>query len=202
MAGSVFQAVSECIFRIRVKTHYSFATIIAVYAPTNLVNATAEARASSDVFYDQLQATLAAVPSRDLLIVLGDFNACTGANAVQWRSVIGLHGPKECNKNGERLLDFCACNNLVITNTWFQHKPIHQLTWYRNGDRTNHGHLLDYVLVNHSFRSSVLDTRIYRATYLESDHELVISMLCFKIKTKRCQARQIPRRQTRSLSAM
>ena len=59
--------------------------------------------------------------------------------------------------------------------------------------------MLDYVLINRRFRSSVLDTRVYRSVYLESDHELVVSTLSFKIKVKRCQPKRGPLHQTQSL---
>ena len=45
--------------------------------------------------------------------------------------------------------------------------------------------MIDHVLVNKRFRTSVLDTRVYRSTFHESDHELVVSTLRFKIKAKR-----------------
>ena len=48
--------------------------------------------------------------------------------------VVSPYGPSEENENGEQLLDFCAGHNLIVSHTWFQHKPIHRLTWYRNGD--------------------------------------------------------------------
>ena len=51
--------------------------------------------------------------------------------------------------------------HLIVTNTWFQHKPLHQATWYRNGDRSRPGHMLDYVLINSRFRTCVLDTRVF-----------------------------------------
>ena len=89
--------------------------------------------------------------------------------------------------------------HVIATNTWFQHKPIHQYTWYRNGNRSHPDHMLDYVLFNRRFRSSVLDTRVYRSVYLESDHEMVVSTLCFKIKAKRYQPKRGPQHQTQSL---
>ena len=52
--------------------------------------------------------------------------------------------------------------------------------------------MIDYILVYKRFRTSVLDTcvyRVYRSTLHESDHELVISSLRFKIKAKRRQTR-------------
>ena len=197
-AGSVFIPTSERILSIRLKTHFGFATVVAVYAPTNPTNSTSEASAASVAFYDQLQSVVASAPRRDMVIVLGDFNARVGSGPGHRSPAIGPHCLDECNGNGMRLLDFCACNGLVVTNTWFQHKPLHQATWYRNGDRSRDGHLLDYVLISNRFRNSVLDTRVYRSTYLESDHELVISTLRFKIKAKRHRLSSTPRRLTRN----
>ena len=198
-AGSVFIPVSERIIRIRVKTHFGFATIIAIYAPVNPTNTTFDARAPSDAFYASLHSALSSAPSRDMTIVLGDFNARVGSRSSQWSSVIGPYGPRELNENGEQLLDFCAGHDLIVSNTWFQHKPIHQLTWYRNGDRSKAGHLIDLVLVNRKFRSSLLDTRVFRCTHHQSDHELVISTIRFKIQTKRLHCKTSSHIQTQDL---
>ena len=65
-AGSVFLPVSERIIRIRVKTQFGFATIIAVYALVNPTNATSDAQAPSDAIYDSLHSTLLFAPSHDL----------------------------------------------------------------------------------------------------------------------------------------
>ena len=198
-AGSVFIPVSKRIIRIRVKTHFGFATIIAIYAPVNPTNTTFDARAPSDAFYASLHSALSSAPSRDMTIILGDFNARVGSRSSQWSSVIGPYGPRELNENGEQLLDFCAGHDLIVSNTWFQHKPIHQLTWYRNGDRSKAGHLIDLVLVNRKFRSSLLDTLVFRCTHHQSDHELVISTIRFKIQTKRLHCKTSSHIQTQDL---
>ena len=190
-AGSVFQPVSERILKIRLKCHLSYMTVLSIYAPTNPSNPTSEAALPSEAFYDQLQSTLSSVPSSDMLVIMGDFNARVGSDCSSWTSVMGPHGIGEHNGNGQRLLDFCASNQLIISNTWFQHKLLHRTTWFRNGDRSRPGHMIDYILVNKRFRTSVLDTRVYRSTLHESDHELVISSLRFKIKAKRRQARTL-----------
>ena len=166
-AGIVFNPVSERILSIRVRIHMSYATIIAVYAPTNPLNSSCSANEPSDTFYDLLQATLSAAPQRDMIIILGDFNARVGADSHQGKTIIGPHGLGEQNGNGKRLFDFCTANQLLVTNIWFQHKPLHQATWYRNGNRSHPGHMIDYVLVNNHFRSSVLDTSMFRSTYLD-----------------------------------
>ena len=61
-------------------------------------------------------------------MILGDSNACVGSDIMLHSSVIGPHGLGECNERGTRLLDFCVSNQLLITNIWFQHKPLHQVT--------------------------------------------------------------------------
>ena len=116
-----------------------------------------------------------------------------------WHAVLGPHGVGRVNENGQRLLDFCATNKLLITNSWFQHKLKHQYTWYRNGDRSNPGHIIDYVLVSARFRSSVLDTRVYREVQHHSDHELVVSTFRLKIKAKRRRCLHPPPRQSKHL---
>ena len=60
--------------------------------------------------------------------------------------------------------------------------------------------MIDYVLVNKCFHTSVLDTRVYRSTLHESDHELAVSSLQFKIKVKQRQTGKI-RYQTTNISS-
>ena len=68
------------------------------------------------------------VPKFDMLLVMGDFNARVGSDTVAWQGTIGRFGPKEWNENAVKLLEFCALNSLVVTNTMFQHRPCHQQT--------------------------------------------------------------------------
>ena len=94
------------------KTHFGFATNIAV----NPTNATSDARAPSDAFYDSLHSTPSSTPSQGMTIIL-NFNARVGSRSSQWSSVIGPYGPSELNENGEQLLDSCAGHNLIVSNT-------------------------------------------------------------------------------------
>ena len=127
--------------------------------------------ASCSLLLPLYHAVIASIPRKDILIVLGDFSARIGLSSPHWKSIVGPFTPDYTNENGSLLLDVCASNNLFIANIWFQHKPVHLTTWYRSGDRSHTGHMLDYVLVNCNFRTSVLDTRVYRSTYLKSNHD-------------------------------
>ena len=83
-AGTVFHPVSERIIRIRLKCHLSYFTVVAIYVPTNPSSSTTQAAAPSDTFYDQLQSVVSDVPPRDMLLVLGDFNARVGSIESSW----------------------------------------------------------------------------------------------------------------------
>lgn len=105
--------MSEWIIRVHTKTHFS--TTIVVYISVNPTNATYDAWASSDAFYDALHSTLSTAPSCNMTIVMGDFN---DSKSTQWSSVICSCGPKEHNENSVQFLNFCACRDLSISNTW------------------------------------------------------------------------------------
>ena len=129
-----------------------------------------------------LQDTLSSVPPRDMVIIMGNFNACIGSNFVSHISVIGPHGLGECDENGMRLLDFCMSNKLLIINTWFQHKPLYQATWYRHCDHSRPCHMMDFVLIISRFCSSVLDTQVFLSTYYVSEHEMVVPSWDFRLR--------------------
>ena len=61
-------------------------------------------------FYQALQECVGQVPKRDMLVIMGDFNARVGNDVATWQGTIGRFGPEEQNGNGVRLLDFCALN--------------------------------------------------------------------------------------------
>ena len=105
-------------------------SVLSIYAPTNPPNSTSESAGPSDAFNDQLQSTLSSVHASDLLVIMGDFNARVGSDCSSWNPVMDPHGIGECNDNGERLLDFCASNHMIVSNTWFQNKLLHQATWF------------------------------------------------------------------------
>ena len=134
-----------------------YATIITAYAPTEPKTITTEAATDAEAFYTMLQAIVSNAPKKDRVIIVGDFNACVGADTPQWGIVIGHYGPREPNTNSIKLLDLCTTHGLLISNTWFQHKQIYQLIWFLNGNRAMLGHMYDYVMISRCLRTSLLE---------------------------------------------
>ena len=87
-------------------------TVIQVYAPSNAEEAEVEG------FYEDLQDLLELTPKKDVLFIIGDWNAKVGSQEIP--GVTGKFGLGIWNEAGQRLIEFCQENTLVIANTLFQ----------------------------------------------------------------------------------
>uniref|UniRef100_A0A183SEH5 Reverse transcriptase domain-containing protein n=1 Tax=Schistocephalus solidus TaxID=70667 RepID=A0A183SEH5_SCHSO len=123
----------------RLKGHYKNISFVSVYASTS-----AAEQHGKETFYSQLQALVERLPCRDLLIVAGDWKGRTGRDDSTNSHLIGRVGLGSRCENGERLLNFAGQNRLFITNTGFQHRNKHLLTWYSNDGHT--ASQIDYIL--------------------------------------------------------
>ena len=88
-------------------------TVIQVYAPTSNAE-----EAEVERFYEDLQDLSELTPKKDVLFILGDWNAKVGCQETP--GVTGKFGLGIQNEAGQRLIEFCQENALVIANTLFQ----------------------------------------------------------------------------------
>src|SRR5574337_415421 len=84
--------------------------VIQVYAPTSNAE-----EAEVERFYEDL---LELTPKKDVLFIIGDWNAKVGSQDTP--GVTGKFGLGMRNEAGQRLIEFCQENALVIANTLFQ----------------------------------------------------------------------------------
>ena len=116
------------------------------------------------------------VSTNDKLVVLGDFNARVGKDHHLWEEVIGHHGIRNCNANGQFLLGLCAEHQLIVTNTIFRLTNRQKTTWRH--PRSKHWHILDYILTRARDRRYVRITQTMTgADDCWTDHRLLISRL-------------------------
>ena len=87
-------------------------TVIQVYAPTSNAE-----EAEVERFYEDLQDLLELTPLKDVLFIFipGNWNAKVGSQEIP--GVTGKFGLAVQNEAGQRLIEFCQENALVIANT-------------------------------------------------------------------------------------
>ena len=87
--------------------------VIQAYAPTRNAE-----EAEVEQFYEDLQDLLDLTPNKDVLFIIGDWNAKVGSQETP--GVTGKFGLGIWKEAGQRLIEFCQENTLVIVNTLFQ----------------------------------------------------------------------------------
>ena len=96
--------------------------VIQVYAPTSNAE-----EAEVERFYEDLQDLLELTPKKDVLFIIGDWNAKVGSQETP--GVTGKFGLGMRNEAGQRLMEFSQENTLVIANTLFQQHKRRLYTW-------------------------------------------------------------------------
>ncbi|CAF3342550.1 unnamed protein product [Rotaria socialis] len=123
------------IHKIRLKCTPIDITVLSVYSPVN--PSTKQMTNDADKFHSDLQDTISNASTNDMLIIMGDLNARVGGNQQQLSSTnsVGPFAVDVENKNGARLADLCEINNIIVLNTFFQHKLLHQTSWMHPGNK-------------------------------------------------------------------
>ena len=102
-------------------------------------------------FYEDLQDLLELTPPKDVLFILGDWNAKVGSQETP--GVTGKFGLGTRNEAEQRLIEFCQENALVIANTVFQQHKRRPYTW--TSPDGQHRNQIDYILCSQRWRSSI-----------------------------------------------
>ena len=141
-------------------------TVIQVYAPTSNAE-----EAEVEWFSEELQDFLELIPKKDVLFIIGDWNA-----KVESQEIPGVTSKFSLwvqNEAGQRLIEFCQENALVIANTFFQQHKRRLYTW--TSPDGQHQNQTDYILCSQRWRSSTQSAKTRPGPDYVSDHELLIA---------------------------
>ena len=117
--------------------------VIQVYAPN-----TNAKEAEVEWFYDDLQDLLELTPAKDVLFIIGDWNAKVGSQEIPGetsKSGLGVQ-----NETGQRQTELCQENALVIANTLFQKHKRRLYTW--TSPDGQHQNQIDYILCSQRWK--------------------------------------------------
>ena len=148
-------------------------TVIQVYAPTSKAE-----KAEVKRFYEDLQDLLELTHQKDVLFIIGDWNAKVGSQETP--GVTGNFGLGIWNEAGQRQIEFCQENALVIAITLFQQHKRRLYTW--KSPDGQHRSQIDYILCNQRWRSSIQSAKRRPGADCGSDHELLIAKFRLKLK--------------------
>ena len=117
-------------------------------------------------FYEDLQDLLVLTPQKDVLFIIGDWNAKVGSQETP--GVTGKFGLGVQNEAGQRLIEFCQEKALVIANTLFQQHKRRLYTWTApDGQYHNQ---IDYILCSQRWRSSIQSAKTRLGADCGSDY--------------------------------
>jgi len=138
-------------------------TVFQVYAPTSNAE-----EAEVEQLYEDLQDLLELMPKKDVLFIIGDWNAKGGIQDIH--GVTGKFGLGVQNEE----------NALVIANSLFQQHKRRPYTWTSpDGQYQNQ---TDYILCSQGWRSSIQSAKTRSGADCGSDHELLIAKFRLKLK--------------------
>ena len=125
--------------------------------------------------YEGLQDLLELTYPKDVLLIIGDWNAKVENQEIT--GVKGRIGVGVQNEAGQRLTEFCQENALIIANTLFQQHKRRLYTW-----ASPDGQYGDYILCSQRWRSSIQTEKTRPGADCGSDHELLTAKFRLKLK--------------------
>ena len=116
-----WEPVNSRIITINMKLEYKI-PLIQIYAPTQHSE-----EIGTEIFYNLLQQT---VEKATHLVVMGDWNAILGDQTGRGCGTISLYPADSIyNGNGDRMINFCIHNDILIGNIFFPHNKVHEVTF-------------------------------------------------------------------------
>ena len=129
-------------------------------------------------FYEDLQDLLELTLKKDVLFIIGNWNATVGSQETP--GVTGKFGLGIQVFAVQRLIEFCQENALVIANTLFQQHKRRLYTWTSADGQ--HRNQTDHILCSQRWRSSIQSAKTRPGADCGSDHELLIAKFRLKLK--------------------
>ena len=125
-----------------------------------------------------LQDLVELTPQKDVLFIIGDWNAKVGSQEIS--RITGKYGLGVQNEAGQRLIEFCQENALVIANTLFQQHKRQLYTWTLPRDQ--YRNQIDYIVCSQRWGNLIESAKTRQGADCGSDHELLTAKFRLTLK--------------------
>ena len=140
--------------------------------------------AELEQFYEDLQDLLELTPKKDILFIIGDWNAKVGCQEIP--AVTGQFGLGVQNEAGQRLTEFYQENALVRANTFFQQHKRQLYAWTsQDGQYQNQ---TDRILCSLRWRHSLQSAKTRLGADCGSDYVHIVKAMVFPVVMYGCWA--------------
>ena len=119
------------------------------------------------------------IPKGDITMMMGDFYAKVVRQRITGPAV-GPYGLGEANDAGERFREFCEEQELVLVNTWFKRHLRRLYTWKSPDSKIRNQ--IDYIAIDHKWKTSVIDCTIYPGADYDTDHHLLVATTRLRLR--------------------
>ena len=170
---SEVEQISDRMIVVKLQAEPVDIVLVQVYMPT-----TDHEDEEIERMYEQLDEIVCKQKGTDYVVIMGDMNAVVGEGRNEME--VGKFGLGKRNDRGERLVEFCKGNKLMITNTWFEQEKRRRYTWKKPGDTGRYQ--IDYMMVKQRYRNSVKSSWSYPGADVDSDHNLFSMRVQVRLK--------------------
>ena len=163
---------SDRVMKVNIVIGYVVWEVVSCYCPQ-----TGRSVNEKEEFYELMEM----VVTSDNVFVGGDFNGHVGSDMDGFGEVHEGFGIGQISDGGIRLLDWAVGRGLHLMNTCFQKRKSRLVTFRSSETET----MIDYILLNNKYRSSVKDVKVIPGEEIVSQHCLLLMNMVFRKKVKR-----------------
>ena len=175
--------VSDRLMTVKLEIDGVMLNVTSAYAP----QAGCEMEEKED-FWSELDEEIERVPGGERVVIGADFNGHVGEGNRGDEEVMGRHGAKERNLEGQSIVDFAKRMEMAIVNTYFQKKEEHRVT-YKSGGRCTQ---VDYILCRRCNLKEIGDCKVIAGESVARQHRMQVCKMTLKVN-KRQKARLEPK---------
>ncbi|XP_033097632.1 uncharacterized protein LOC117101710 [Anneissia japonica] len=132
-------------------------------------------------FWTEVDELLESIPMEERVMIGADFNGHVRQGNRGDEDVMGRHGVKDINEEGQMIVDFAKRMDFAVVNTFFEKKMEHRVT-YKSGGRSTQ---VDYILYRRCNVKEIKDCKVIPGESVVKQHRIVVCSMTLIAKVRK-----------------